>query len=532
MKKFLIIGFVLAFILSSCYKKPIPEHFGNQPPETYISNIIIADSTGDTAVADTSALPYVSVYVYGYDGDGKISAFQWAVDDTSQDSTIYESGWHTDSIGEADGEKAVITFPASRLDTFYQHILYVRAVDNNFLADPTPAMLKLFVKNNYLPHPSIVPSIYEGGDYWVESSNDTEDLYILYDAQGDTGLDTTSYWKGISFRWTAIDSDAVSPLMFKYRWDNDSFCSWTYDTAKMFITAAIGSVATRSDSSDTILKYNGLHRFQLIARDDAFAVSKDTATVYLRTYKKTFNGKILLVDGTGKIPYTTDAAVDSFYHMLLDTVSYVDWDNSDGTNPLTMEALAPYSTIVFYMDGPLQAGSQFFNSSAVIFKFLSAGGSMILIGSQIYSSLPGCIDVSAERDTVYKNYYFGVRDYLKNTAADFITALSISDSVAYPTMEYDSTILHNASFEPGMKNVGIFEKLTAHSRGIYGFDSYTANVEFQGKPCAVENTGPDGGFRVVFFDFPFYFMKTDNAGEPLKTAMQSAIKFVRGSTPQ
>ena len=527
MKKFLIIGFVLAFILSSCYKKPIPEHFGNQPPETYISNIIIADSTGDTAVADTSALPYVSVYVYGYDGDGKISAFQWAVDDTSQDSTIYESGWHTDSIGEADGEKAVITFPASRLDTFYQHILYIRAVDNNALADPTPAILKLFVKNNYFSHPSITPWIYEGGDYWAEFPEDTQDLYILYDAQEDTGLDTTAYWKGISFKWTAIDSDAVSPIMYSYRWDTLPFCEWTYDTTKMFITAR----------SDTILKHNGLHRFQLIARDDAFAVSKDTATIYLRTYKKTFNGKVLLVDGTRTIIYPTDAGldtitdaeVDSFYNVLMDTVSYVGWDNSDGSNPLTMEALAPYSTIVFYMDYPMSPQSQFNDASEVIFKFLSSGGNLIVMGSQIYAR---GTSVPSERDTIYNKYYFGIRSYEANPDTDFIGALSISGSVAYPNLEYDTLKLKNRyrAFLPGMKNVGIFGKLTAHSMGIYGFDSYTANVEFQDKPCAVENTGPDGGFRVVFFDFPFYFMKTDNAA--LKTAMQSAIKFVRGSTPQ
>ncbi len=520
MKKFLIAGVILGLFLNSCYKKPENQYFPNQPPETYISNIMIADSIGDTAVTDTSDLPYISVYVYGYDADGKISAFQWAVDDTSQVPTIYESGWHTDSIGEADGEKMVITFPAAKLDTFYQHILYVRAVDNNFLADPTPAILKIFGKNNYLPHPALIPWIYEGGYLWAESSNDTQDLYILYDAQEDTGLDTTSYWKGISFTWTAIDSDAVSPIMYSYRWDNQPFCPWTYDTTKMFITAR----------SDTILKHNGLHRFQLIARDDAFAVSKDTATVYVRTYKKKFNGKVLLVDATPNLPpYIVDAKMDSFYNVLMDTVTYDVWDNSNGNNPLTMDVLAPYSTIVFYMDFPTQALDRFKSASEPIFKFLSSGGNLIVMGCQVYTK---GIDVSTEKDTIYKKYYFGVRSYEANPDTDFVGALSIYDSTLYPEIEYDTTKLNNSlrTFLPGMKNVGIFEKLTAHSKGIYGFNSYTDDPIFQGKPCAVQNESPDGGFRTVFFDFPFYFMKTDNAGEPLKTAMQNAIKFVRGSS--
>jgi len=532
MKKLLIAGFILIFAFNSCYKPPPSESISNQPPETYISNIMISDSLGDTAVADTSESPYVSIYIYGYDVDGKIISFQWAIDDTLIDTTIqwaindtlidttiYVNAWHSDSIGEADGEKAIITFPATDTSTFYQHIFYVRAVDDDSTPDPTPAILKLFVKNNYLPHPTVAPIIYEAGVNWVELPKDTQDIYMLDD--------TTSYWKGISFKWGAIDSDAVSPIMYSYRWDTLPFSDWTYDTTKMFITGRSDPILTNDDT---------LHRFQIIARDDALAVSSDTAEVYIKTYKKTFNNEVLLVDGANTIevpPDTiTDADMDNFYKVLMDTVTYDNWDNSDGSNPLTMEALAPYSTVVFYRDAHQNGGTQLFDSSAVIFKFLNAGGNLVLMGDFIYSD---GIDISPERDTIYKKYYFGIRNYIHAPTSgdlyDFIRGLAIYDPNIYPAVEYDPTKFSH--WDPGMKGVDVFDKLTSHSTGIYGFDSYSLDPEFQGKPCAVQNTCPDTtsdgrGFRVVFFNFSFYFMKTDAAGEPLKTVMQNAIKFVRG----
>lgn len=137
MKRILVVLIAILLGLAACTDKKSSNPNPNRPPETHLF-LSIGDALGvidSTAMPDTSASMLV-LHWYGDDPDGEVVGYEWAWDDTSNDSS-----W---------------TFTELTMDTFYVKIdtvfeyftFYIRAVDSDSLSDPTPSYLTFPIVNS------------------------------------------------------------------------------------------------------------------------------------------------------------------------------------------------------------------------------------------------------------------------------------------------------------------------------------------------------------------------------------------------
>ncbi|MCP4581135.1 MAG: hypothetical protein GY839_05920 [candidate division Zixibacteria bacterium] len=137
MNKIVAAILVIALCLLACVDKKPSDPIDNRPPETNLF-LVIGDSLGvidTTGRPDTSASMLV-LHWYGDDPDGEVIGYEWAWDDTSSDTA-----W---------------TFTELVSDTFYVKIreaardftFYIRAIDSDSLADPTPALMTFPIINS------------------------------------------------------------------------------------------------------------------------------------------------------------------------------------------------------------------------------------------------------------------------------------------------------------------------------------------------------------------------------------------------
>lgn len=211
-----------------------------------------------------------------------------------------------------------------------------------------------------------------------------------------------------------------------------------------------------------------------------------------------FDSGILLVDatrnGTGIPGLPTDPEVDSFYHKIVEGFEYADLDNSDETYILTLVDLSPYSTLIWHSDDIWAPNPP---PQEVLEAYMGAGGNVWLVGHMLLVRM-------TEWGWNFLKTYGGVDSFWVNESADFIGAGGLS---GYPDLEVDSAKV----LEPwngALPSVSVCY-LDTSSQAIYGYDSRSDSVDFEGKPCAFARFGNDYNF--VGFWFPFYPMKEDSA---------------------
>jgi len=230
----------------------------------------------------------------------------------------------------------------------------------------------------------------------------------------------------------------------------------------------------------------------------------------------TLDHGILLVDetrnGTGQPGNPSDAQVDDFYHAVLRGFSYADWDATDLGVPLAGD-IGPYSTIVWHGDDYSQ--QQLTQSLAGIANYLSYGGRLWLVGWKPVLALVG----SGQYPFAFAPGQFAY-DYLHIAAGfnqswfDFQGATGFS---GYPDVTVDSAKLF-ASAHGRLPFADAFAVLDADT--VLRFSSFSSD-SFQGKPVGIRSLGglsphgdcpqnPSSG-KVVFFGFPFYYMKEAEA---------------------
>ena len=218
----------------------------------------------------------------------------------------------------------------------------------------------------------------------------------------------------------------------------------------------------------------------------------------------TLDHGILLVDetrnGNGQPGSPSDAQVDDFYHAMLRGFSYVDWDATNLGVPLAGD-VGPYSTIVWHGDDYSQ--QQLPAALAGIANYLGWGGRLWLVGWKSVLAVAG----GGQYPFTFPPGQFAY-DYLHITAGfdqqwfDFPGATGFS---GYPDVSVDSAKMF-ASAHGRLPYVDAFAVLDADT--ILRFISFSGD-SFQDKPVGIRWLGTPA--RMVFFGFPFYYMKEAEA---------------------
>ncbi len=253
MNRFGYVAFALVTLLAvlgaRCEAPELLPPDRNRPPDTFL-----------TRGPDSADVAYFRVPLYwrGFDTDGTVSEWQFAIDDTviRPDAEIVGSGWirttKTDSV---------FIFKASTSGTDQQrdHRFFIASIDNEGKPDPTPALLDFTARTFAYPVPEVTAGPDEG--------------------------DTLEVFSSVTLCWGGTDADGEI-LSMAYRLDpiDLGFTTVPIDSQTCVTYENLPSNGSRES-----------YRFLLIAEDDAgsrniapverrFVVNHDPHTSILRFY--------------------------------------------------------------------------------------------------------------------------------------------------------------------------------------------------------------------------------------------------------
>ncbi len=219
----------------------------------------------------------------------------------------------------------------------------------------------------------------------------------------------------------------------------------------------------------------------------------------------TLDHGILLVDetrdGNGQPGNPSDAQVDDFYHALLHGFSFTDWDASDLGVPLAGD-VGPYSTIVWHADDYSQ--QQVSTALPGLANYLGLGGRLWLVG---WKPMFGLMNETGTYPYTFTAGQF-CYDQLRLVRAeqsprqDFTGA---TGQAGYPSVSTDSLKMIPA-MHGRLPYVDV--PLPWDADTVMTFASFSGD-SFQGKPVGIRSLADPG--RFVFFGFPLYYMKEDEA---------------------
>lgn len=162
----------------------------NRPPETRL-----------TRGPDSLDVAYYRVHLYwsGYDVDGTVSLWQYAIDDTvvRPDAEIVGTGWLRTTKSDS-----LFIFSASTNGTDQQreHLFFVSSIDNEGKPDPSPSILHFDARTVAYPEPDVVSGPAEGETLDVFST-----VTICWG-----GIDPDGEIVSMSFRLDPIESQPTS----------------------------------------------------------------------------------------------------------------------------------------------------------------------------------------------------------------------------------------------------------------------------------------------------------------------------------
>ncbi len=229
----------------------------------------------------------------------------------------------------------------------------------------------------------------------------------------------------------------------------------------------------------------------------------------------TLDHGILLVDetrnGTGVRGNPSDAQQDAYYHYLLQGSRYSDWDVTQQGVPMAGD-IGPYSTLVWHADDYQQ--QLVYPALPGLANYLSFGGRLWMVG---WKPIYGLMNQMGNYPYTFSSGQFPY-DYLRlsqsteSQTQDFIGA---SGLLGYPSVGVDSMKVF-ATWHGKMPWIDAVFPRDADT--IFTFVSASGDTAFEGKPVGVRWL--NGPYRVVFFGFPFYFMKDSEARQVAVKVLQ------------
>lgn len=254
-------------MLSGCRNGFLGDENNNQPPETYTVTRSIE------RIGDDRFVSQVNIQWWGDDPDGIVAGYEYSFDQTTWNYTTRQ-----DSVFLVDLPEGADTFDFD---------FYVRAIDNQGLADPTPANVVYPVKNST---PTIAFDIPEG-------------------SPSSPGRWPRKTFSVLQFRWVAEDQDGEDNLDYFEFFINDTtqpgvripsvFSSLTIEaeTPEADVSdckVLLGSTLNEHDEKATGLNLNQDNKFYIRAIDKVGAASWIAGTQNILVKKKVSN--LLLVN--------------------------------------------------------------------------------------------------------------------------------------------------------------------------------------------------------------------------------------------
>jgi hypothetical protein len=190
---------VLAFW--SCRETPPSSFDSNIPPETAITG----------APAESSQSYYrIHLKWYGSDKDGSIDHYEYAVTDT--DKTPGETTPGFSGYASTTRTDSVFVFTAN-LPQILGHRFYVRAVDNEGKADPTPAVAYFLAEDFNTPRITFL----QGIGSWYDRDGHLRTTAI-HSTNRFAPTDTIGVGGSVTVSWTGFDVDPGDSVVgFEYR---------------------------------------------------------------------------------------------------------------------------------------------------------------------------------------------------------------------------------------------------------------------------------------------------------------------------
>jgi hypothetical protein len=163
----------------------------NRPPVTVLTGV-----PGDS----TTNFYRLHLYWNGYDPDGEVVGYEWAVTDSLPPLTDVEYLFttRTDSI---------FRFNVEEVREVLGHRFYLRAVDNEGKRDPVPKWTFFTVRNNCVPTSRFLLAEASG-----RTADDRDTVFTVTSTDPFAPTDTIPAGWGLRFSWVGSDCDrAISP---------------------------------------------------------------------------------------------------------------------------------------------------------------------------------------------------------------------------------------------------------------------------------------------------------------------------------
>ncbi len=251
-----------------------------------------------------------------------------------------------------------------------------------------------------------------------------------------------------------------------------------------------GSISNTSLRDTSLI--NGVHYYYYAVAVDTSGLESDASDTACGL-PMGFDSGILLVDETPNLSDAPDSVADSFYHTILSEYTYTDWDNSDGSNPPSLQDLSPYILLIWHHDYPLSYFSNFSQMESILEDYLKAGGRLWVVGSN---------DLGFSNDSLTRKYLH-IKDIHSQSNLDFIGA---TGDFGYPSIMVDSTWLYS-HWGDTLRYITVFTSVDG--KPAYYYISGTGDTTFDGKVCASQYIDSTGG--VIIFGFLLSYMERDAA---------------------
>jgi hypothetical protein len=264
------------------------------------------------------------------------------------------------------------------------------------------------------------------------------------------------------------------------------------------------SIITDTSYRDSSLLSDTTYHYVATAVDTAGNESEQSSEVHGKPI--TLDHGILLVDetrnGTGQPGNPSDEQVDDFYHAMLHGFTFSDWDVTELGAPEPGD-VGPYSTIVWHGDDYSQ--QQLRPSLVGLANYLEHGGKLWLVGWKPVLALVGTGQYPFWFTAGQFPYdYLHVAGAWQQTGTDFLGGTGHS---GYPDVTVDSAKLYSSA-HGRLPYVDAFAVLDADT--ILRFNSFSGD-SFAGRPVGIRWVEGHARGSIVFFGFPFYYMKDAEA---------------------